>query len=204
MNWNASQLRVSQARSYDRALVVVRLLILLILSVPMGALVWIATPLYLILPLVAAVLISQQGSEKYVARAQEQVVAWLRLLVELYAYMYLLTDRLPGSREPDGVAWTVSASGTPTAGGTLLRAVLIVPHAILLCLLGWVAMVLIFLAGVLILTSGTYPQEVFGFLRGYLRWQSRVLVYLAGLTPSYPPFALDGESEAAGGATAAS
>ena len=54
-----------------------------------------------------------------------------------------------------------------------------------------VAFVLTIFAAVMILISETYPESVYNFLRGWVRWQARVLAYMAGLVDEYPPFSLD-------------
>ena len=47
----------------------------------------------------------------------------------------------------------------------------------------------------MILIQETYPGGIYNYLRGVLRWQARLLAYMASLVDEYPPFALDMESE---------
>jgi hypothetical protein len=46
------------------------------------------------------------------------------------------------------------------------------------------------LALVLVLVNGRYPEGMWRFLLGIVRWESCVLAYLASLVDRYPPFVL--------------
>jgi hypothetical protein len=77
---------------FGRAHVVLRLLLLIVLS-------WIAHPLGLIwlgLPIVAAILVSQKGGQRYLDEDGARVTGVLRWIVAAIAYLALLTDNLPG------------------------------------------------------------------------------------------------------------
>lgn len=206
----ASTFDVAPQEKYDRTQVAIRLVVLIILSIIGGAAAWfpglpfLGIPmaggwlpglLWLGIPVAAAILISQHGAQQYLAEAETSMAKWLRLLVRLYAYIGLLTDRFPGEEADHPVSFSVTPTGTPTAGQVLLRIILVIPHAIVLALLGIVAGILLLAAAIMILVQASYPESIFGFLRGYVRWETRVLVYLAGLTDEYPPFALDTDAE---------
>lgn len=119
------------------------------------------------------------------------MTSWLRFVVGAYAYLALLTDKLPGdSTAGPNSQFQVTPTGTPTVGGTLVRIILIIPHAIVLAILSCVAIVLIIVASVMILVRESYPNSVYNFLRGWARWQARVLAYMAALVDEYPPFSL--------------
>jgi hypothetical protein len=60
--------------------------------------------------------------------------------------------------------------------------------------------VLLIVAGIMVLIQEKYPEGIFTFQRGYLRWNARVYAYMAGLAQDYPPFAFDTGPE--GGAAA--
>jgi hypothetical protein len=47
------------------------------------------------------------------------------------------------------------------------------------------------IAAISILLNGTYPDWGLGFIRGYLRWNARLLAYMASLVDEYPPFSFE-------------
>jgi hypothetical protein len=187
----AATFNIDRQEKYDRTQVVIRVLVLIVLSIIGGALGWVHGLLYLGIPVVAAILISQKGAKTYLAEADQNMVLWMRYIIAFYAFIGLLTDKLPTKDSRETVRFEVTPTGEPSAGGVLLRIILAIPHAIVLGLLGIVAFVLLVIATIMILISETYPEGIFNFLRGYLRWEVRMFSYLAGLVDEYPPFALD-------------
>jgi hypothetical protein len=174
---------------YDRTQVVIRLVIAIILSIAGAAIGWLHGLLFLAIPVVAAILISQKGARKYLEESEQNITLWLRYIISFYSYMGLLTDKLPN--QPGAVRFEVTPQGEPTAGNVLLRIILAIPSAIVLVILGIVGAVLGLIAAIMILIQESYPEGIFNFLRGCMRWESRLLVYMAGLVQDYPPFAFD-------------
>jgi hypothetical protein len=74
----------------------------------------------------------------------------------------------------------------------LVKWLLAIPHYIVLLLLGVAALVSVLVAWFAILFTGRYPEGMFKFVVGVLRWGSRVEGYaLLLVTDRYPPFSLD-------------
>jgi hypothetical protein len=72
----------------------------------------------------------------------------------------------------------------------LVRIILVLPHLIVLAVLG-IAAYLVAIAGWFgALFTGRLPGFAADFLAGYLRWQTRVSAYAFLLTGDYPPFSL--------------
>ncbi|HLA19256.1 MAG TPA: DUF4389 domain-containing protein [Dehalococcoidia bacterium] len=152
---------------------------------------------YLAIPVVAAIFVSQKGGEKYLAEDGPRVTGWLRWIVAFYAYLGILTDRFPTEKPEEIVRFEVQTGGTPTVGSALLRLIYSIPSAIVLSILAIVSAVIWVIAAVMVLVQENYPDGLYNFQRGILRWEARLLGYHASLVEQYPPFALDTEPEAA-------
>jgi hypothetical protein len=114
-----------------------------------------------------------------------------------YAYMALATDKLQTEDPEEVVKFSVTPTGSPSVGNALLRIILAIPHAIVLGLVGIVFFFVWLIAAVSILLNGTYPAWASDFIRGYLRWNARLLAYMASLVDEYPPFSFEGDAPAA-------
>ena len=192
----AATFDVQPPKEFDKAQVLLRILIIVVLSVlQINNIIFGGT--YLILPVLAAVLIAQKGAEQYLGEAEEGPTKWLRYLMAFYSYMALATDTLPTKQPEEIVQLNVQAGGSPTVGSALLRLILGIPHAIALAILGIVFAVVWVIAAISILLSGGYPQWASNYIRGYLRWTARFFAYLASLVEEYPPFSLGSGDEPA-------
>ena len=192
----AATFDVQPPKEFDKAQVLLRILIVVVISVlQINNIIFGGT--YLILPVVAAVLISQKGAEQYLAEAEDGPTKWLRYLLAFYSYMALATDRFPTKQPEEIVQLNVEPSGSPTVGSALLRLILGIPHAIALAILGVVFAVVWVIAAISILVSGGYPGWASNYIRGYLRWNARFFAYMASLVDEYPPFSLGNGEEAA-------
>jgi hypothetical protein len=74
---------------------------------------------------------------------------------------------------------------------TFFRALMVIPHAIILWALGIASGVVAFIAWWAILFTGKYPKWAFAFIAGYVRWYTRVSGYYLLLTDRYPPFSIE-------------
>ncbi len=70
---------------------------------------------------------------------------------------------------------------------------LAIPHYVALFFLGIGAYVVLIISFFAVLITGRYPEGMFSFMVGVLRWGHRVGAYLAFMTDAYPPFSLEDE-----------
>ncbi len=175
---------VSRPEKFERPHVFLRILVYMLLG-------WILGLVYMAVPVVAAVFVSQKGADKYLEEDGPRITGGLRWLIALYAYLAILTDRFPTEKPEEIVRFEVSTGGSPTVGSALLRLIYSIPSALVLGLLTWVSYVVWVIAAVMVLIQENYPDGLYNFQRGVLRWEARLLGYHASLVDEYPPFALD-------------
>jgi len=75
----------------------------------------------------------------------------------------------------------------------LVKWLLLIPHYVVLSVLGLAAFVVIVVSWFAVVRTGRYPRGVFDFVVGVLRWGWRVAAYHFLMTDRYPPFTLDDE-----------
>lgn len=193
---------ITKPEKFDRVQLALRLVVVLVLALIGFAISWIFGLVYLAFPVIAAVLLSQKGAERYFAEDASKVTGWLRWILALYSYLALLTDRLPTEKPENIITYEVQPGGEPTVGSALLRLIFSIPSAFVLGLLSIVAAILWIIAAIMVLFKEDYPEGIYNFNLGVMRWEARLLAYHASLVGQYPPFALDtGPQE--GGAPAA-
>jgi hypothetical protein len=110
------------------------------------------------------------------------------------AYLALMDDRYPATDAHQSVHLDYPY---PEAGRGLNRWLplvkwfLAVPHYIALFFLDIAAVIVVIVAWFAILFTGRYPQRIFRFVEGVIRWHNRVIGYAVTLvTDRYPPFRL--------------
>jgi hypothetical protein len=133
-----------------------------------------------------------------------QVTHWS---TRVSGYLYLLTDKYPPFALGDDAAYPVRLIGVGETEGrnrltVFFRILMIIPHLIVLALLGIAAEVVLFIAWLVGWITGNVPQGLATFLAGVLRWQTRVNAYTYLLTDVYPPFSMGGGEPAAAGSFA--
>jgi hypothetical protein len=74
--------------------------------------------------------------------------------------------------------------------GYVIKAILVIPHIIILFFLIIVAMIVLFIAQFAILFTGSFPEGMHKFMVGVGRWSTRVTAYTVAITDKYPPFSL--------------
>lgn len=71
---------------------------------------------------------------------------------------------------------------------TFFRLFIAIPHFILGYFYGIAAFVAVVVAWFAIVFTGQYPEPLYGFVAGFVRFYTRVLGYVTLLTDEYPPF----------------
>jgi Domain of unknown function (DUF4389) len=76
---------------------------------------------------------------------------------------------------------------------TFFRLLLVIPHAIVAALLGIGAFVAVVIAWFALLFTGRWPQGLYDYTAGFLRYYTRFHAYLFLLADPYPPFTMGEE-----------
>jgi hypothetical protein len=117
---------------------------------------------------------------------------YLRWRVRVLAYLMLLEDAYPPFGDaPYPASIDIVEPVTPRDRVAVgLRLLLAIPHFVVLffVLLAWGLTTIV--AWFIILFTGTYPQGLYQFGVGVLRWRLRVETYLLLMVDEYPPFSL--------------
>lgn len=72
----------------------------------------------------------------------------------------------------------------------LIGPILLIPHFIVLSILGHVVLSLVFVAFFIVLFTRTYPEGLFNIQVGYLKWVLRIAEYVLYFGKEYPYFGL--------------
>ncbi len=187
---------VTRPDRFERPHVFLRLLILVVISVFL-AFTWVVGLIYLVLPVGAAALVSRD-KERFHDEGAVQIKRVLHWIVAFDAYLTLLTDRIPTEDPPAGAHYEVAASGSPTTGSALMRLITSIPSALVLALLSVAATITAIIAAVFVLVRENYPDGLYAFHTGVVRWGARLLAYHGSLVDEYPPFDLDMSTAAPG------
>ena len=175
---------VTRPEKFERPQLVLRIIAYFILSFVTGLAYW-------GFPVLTAIWISQKGSQRFLEEDGPRIRGWLRWIIALDAYVFILTDRFPSESADESVRLDIQVGGSPSVGSALLRLIFSIPSALVLGVLGWVASVIWIIAAIQILMNETYSPGLYDFQRGVVRWNARLLAYHASLVDPYPPFALD-------------
>ena len=143
----------------------------------------------IVAPIMIALRVSQKGGEKYIEEDGPEFSRYGGMLVALYTYAFFLTDEMPDKAIGSSVQVEFKPSGNPTWLNALLRPILLIPHGLVLGVLGLAFIVILPWTVVVALVNEQYPKQFYSFVLNYLRWETRVTAYLFSLTQEYPPFA---------------
>jgi Domain of unknown function (DUF4389) len=117
----------------------------------------------------------------------------LRFSNRVTAYLALLDDRYPSTDEEQAVHLNLDYPDARQLNRwlPLIKWFLAIPHYVVLFFLWIAAAVVVIAAWFAIVFTGRYPQGLFRFVVGVLRWTNRVTSYAFLLvTDQYPPFQL--------------
>ena len=110
------------------------------------------------------------------------------------AYVGLLRDEYPPfSWEPGKYPLNFSVDYPEQLSRWMifLKWLLAIPHYIVLLFLGIAALIVYVIAWFAILFTGAFPQGLYNFGVGYLRWSLRVESYMLLMRDEYPPFSFE-------------
>jgi hypothetical protein len=109
-------------------------------------------------------------------------------------YLGLLTDRYASTEDEQSVHLDIDYPDTDRDLNRWLPLVkwfLVIPHLIVLAVLGVGAVLAVVAAWFAILFTSRYPRALFDYVVGVGRWALRVQAYATlSVTDEYPPFAL--------------
>ena len=111
------------------------------------------------------------------------------------SYLFLLRDEYPSTDEEQRVHLDFpypDVKNDLNRWLPLVKWLLAIPHYIVLVFLAVAALVVVIIAWFAILFTGRYPEGLFDFVVGVMRWGNRVQGYAFVLiTDRYPPFSLN-------------
>ena len=127
------------------------------------------------------------------------VGGYVRWVTRVQAYLLLAAAAYPplstGGRHDVDVRWDQAHPVARWAGipflGILVRAILVIPHLVILWLLAVAVGFLGLVTWLPVLLTGRYADWAYRIVGGYIRWQNRITCYLLLMTGPYPPFSLD-------------
>ena len=121
-------------------------------------------------------------------------LALTRFGYRVSAYFLLLRDEYPSTDEEQAVHFEMAYPDAQQLGRgmPLVKWLLAFPHYIVLFFLHIAVIVCWIIAWFAILFTGRYPEGLFNFIVGVMRWGFRVEAYaLLLVTDEYPPFSLE-------------
>jgi len=177
------QLEVTIPTRTARLHVVTRLVLLVALGVlGTSAVTW---AVYLAIPAVVALVISQKGGDHYVADSSVSIVKVLRWFASAYGYLWMLTDVLP-TTQGGPVGLHVTPEGHPSMASALSRLLTTLPALLVLAVLSAVAGLLWIAGAVTVLVRERMPAGIARFIAVVLRYQFRLVAYHLSLVDRYP------------------
>jgi hypothetical protein len=130
---------------------------------------------------------------KYPEGLRALVTMYLRWRVRAVAYTALLRDEYPPFGDgPYPAELVLDLPETPRDKlSVAFRIFLAIPHILAVWILGVMWCLATVVAWFAIVFTGSYPEDLYRFGVGVLRWNIRVEAYLLLLHDEYPPFTLE-------------
>jgi len=172
----------AQPSEHEPVSVFIRLLVMAFLAPIVVGLAAYLAPLYV------AISVARHGAAGFRERHGAFFRDYLGYIVGLNAYTYFLADDMPDWAKPGSVSVDLHGEASPSVGSALLRYILNIPHFILLGILGYAAILLWFVAAIMVLLKKPIPEFVPDFMQRYCSYGARVVGYHASMTDEYPPF----------------
>ncbi len=118
---------------------------------------------------------------------------YMRWRTKAVAYTALLRDEYPPFGEAEyPVTYEVAYPEQPRDRWSVgLRLIYVIPHAIILAVLSIAWLVTAVVSWFAILFTGNYPEGLYRFAVGVMRWSVRVESYILLMRDEYPPFSLE-------------
>lgn len=168
----------------------------LYVGVPHGTILGLFSFLALLLYVIAFIVVLFTG--RYPRGIFDIMIGYHAWSIRVNAYTSLMTDRYPPfALTADDYPATIGieyqeqvSRGTAALRFFLGWLYVGIPHGIALSVLGIIGIVLIIVSAFSILFTGKYPEAMFDFVRGVMRWSLRVSAYMYLLDHRYPPFSL--------------
>jgi hypothetical protein len=129
----------------------------------------------------------------HIAGIRQYTHFYLRWRVRALSYLMLLQDRYPpfGDESYPATIVVTDPAGPRNRLTVALRILLGIPHFIVLFFLICAWWIMAFIAWLSILITAEYPEALYDFNVGVLRWLLRVEAYMLLMVDEYPPFSLN-------------
>jgi hypothetical protein len=177
---------VASDTRFARSQVALRVAIVLGLALLGAPVAWGFGALYLLLPVIAAIVVSSRGPSGYAETEGQRVLELLRWWTAFVGYLLFLGDRFPLQRADYEHVRIFTTGGSTTVGVALARLLTSLPVALVLAPLWWLAGVLVVFAAVSVLLMERVPDFALRYFSFVTTLQARLLVYHAALTDRYP------------------
>ncbi len=133
---------------------------------------------------------------KYPAGMMNFTEGGLRFAARLSGYLYLLTDKSPSFSLDADSSYPVRLAVQGQIEGRnrltcFFRLLMAIPHFLILGVLNYVIGVVVFVAWLMALFTGSVAPGLHNFIAGYIRWTLRAQSYAMLVTDEYPPFSLN-------------